>query len=49
VNRELYLWQAVIGRPLPQLGYPECHGAVPHGQGFWLLVRAWASGAPACI
>jgi hypothetical protein len=38
-DRELSFWQAATGEKLPQLDYPEYHGARLHGQDFVLLVQ----------
>jgi hypothetical protein len=38
-DRELSFWQAAVGQNLPQLDYPEYHGARLHGQDFALLVQ----------
>ncbi len=44
-DRELSFWQAAIGRPLAQFGFPEYHGAALPGEDFWLLVQGLGDGS----
>ena len=44
-DRELAFWEAALGQQLPQLDYPEYHGARLHGQDFSLLIQHLGEGA----
>jgi hypothetical protein len=43
-DRELTFWEAATGQRLPQLDYPEYHGARLHGQDIGLLVQRLGEG-----
>src|SRR5581483_5940893 len=37
-------WQDAVGQPLPQLSFPEYHGALLHGGEFGLLLQRLGEG-----
>jgi hypothetical protein len=43
-DRELSFWEAATGQTLPQLGFPEYHGARLPGQDIGLLVQHLGEG-----
>ncbi len=45
-DRELAFWEAATGQGLPQLKYPEYHGARLPGQDLGLLVQRLGEGPP---
>ncbi len=45
-DRGLAFWAAAAGQPLPQLAFPDFHGARLHGQEFCLLIQSLGDGVP---